>query len=174
MPGIAKAGLIMAKILCITRHDPDSADYGAVVRARNIFKLLGRLGEVRVVLAGYREAWAEHPEGTCGGFPLLRKIRFEWAEHITVADRVRHILDPRHMNTDWLQARPEDTEWIKKIAAEHDLTWVHGLDVANRCNIWRWPKAVLDVDDISSEIYGTLRDAAAGFCLLYTSPSPRD
>ena len=150
------------KILCITSHDPDSDDYGAVVRARNIFKLLGRVGEVRVVLAGFREAWAEHPQGTCGGFPLLRKIRFEWSEKITVADRVRHVADPRFMNTDWFQARPEDTAWLKKAAAEHDLVWVHGLHVANRCNIWHWPHAVLDVDDIISEVHGTHRKAADG------------
>jgi len=162
MPGAAKAGLTMPKILCITSHDPDSADYGAVVRARNIFRLLGKLGEVRVVLAGFREAWAEHPNGTCGGFPLLRKIKFEWSEKITIADRLRHAVDPRFMNLDWFQARPEDSEWLKRTAAEHDLVWVHGLHAANRCNIWHWPHSVLDVDDIISEVHDSQRESADG------------
>lgn len=150
------------KILCITSHDPDSADYGAVVRARNIFRLLGQLGEVRVVLAGFREAWTQHPDGTIGGFPLLRIIRFEWSEQITIADRLRHEVDPRFMNIDWFQARAEETEWLKKTAAEHDLVWVHGLNAANRCNIWRWPHSVLDVDDIVSEVYGSHVQTAEG------------
>ncbi|MDR3458990.1 MAG: glycosyltransferase [Verrucomicrobiae bacterium] len=149
------------EILFITSHDPDSADYGAVVRARNIIRLLGQVGDVRVVLAGFHEPWTEHPQGTCGGFPLLRTIRFEWSEEITIADRVRQAVDPRFMNLDWLQARAEDTAWLKRTAAEHDLVWVHGLQTANRCNLWRWPQAVLDVDDIISEVHNTHREAAA-------------
>jgi len=152
----------MPKILCITSHDLDSADYGGVVRARNIFKLLARLGEVRVVLAGFGEPWGEHPAGTCGGFPLLRRFRFEWSEKITVADRIRHELDPRFMNDDWFQARREDTDWLKKTVAEHDLVWVYGLSLANRCNIWRWPRTILDVDDIISEVHRSHRETAGG------------
>jgi glycosyltransferase involved in cell wall biosynthesis len=163
MSGAAKGRLTMPKILCITSHDLDSADYGAVVRVRNLCQLLGRLGEVRVVLAGFGEPWGEHPAGTCGGFPLLRRFRFEWSEHITVADRIRHELDPRFMNNDWFQARREDTEWLKKTAAEHDLVWVHGLNLANRCNLWRWPRAVLDVDDIISEVHRSHKEAAGSF-----------
>ena len=143
----------MPKILCITSHDPDGKDYGAVVRVRHIFKLLGRFGEVRVVLAGFREAWSEHPQGTCAGFPLLRQIRFEWSERITIADRIRHELDPRFLNMDWFQATRKDQEWLEKTAAEHDIVWVHGLNTANRCNIRHWPHSVLDVDDINSEVH---------------------
>jgi glycosyltransferase involved in cell wall biosynthesis len=162
-PRSKQAGQPAPKILFVTSHDLDSADYGAVVRARNLCKLLGRLGEVRVVLAGFREAWGEHPAGTCGGFPLLRRFRFEWSEHITVADRIRHVLDPRFMNNDWFLARREDTDWLKQAAAEHDLVWVHGLNLANRCNIWRWPRGVLDVDDIISGVHRTHQATVGGF-----------
>jgi glycosyltransferase involved in cell wall biosynthesis len=141
------------KILFITSHDPDSADYGAVVRARNICKLLGRLGTVRVVLAGFRENWGPHADGTCAGFELLREIRFEWSERISVWDRIRHEIDPRFMNVDWFQARTKDVEWLQKAVTEHDVVWVYGCNLANRCNIWHWPHSVLDVDDIHSEVY---------------------
>jgi glycosyltransferase involved in cell wall biosynthesis len=160
VPGFTKTRVNKPKILFITSHDPDSADYGAVVRARNICQLLGRLGEVRVVLAGFREAWTAHPQGTCAGFPLLREIKFQWTEQFTVWDRVRHEIDPRFMNVDWFQASVADTEWLRKSIAEHDVVWVYGLNLANRCNIWHWPHAVLDVDDIHSEVARTKLDTA--------------
>jgi glycosyltransferase involved in cell wall biosynthesis len=34
-----------------------------------------------------------------------------------------------------------------------DLVWIHNLKVAEACRIYRWPKSVLDIDDLPSRMY---------------------
>ncbi len=143
----------MLKILCLTSHDLDGQDHGAVLRARNIFKLLARLGEVHVVLAGFHEPWPEKLGNRCGGFELLRAIRFEVTAEKSLADRLQHEFNPRFMNTDWVQASTEDRAWLKKTISQYDLVWVHGLHLPNGLGLWRWPNGVLDIDDIPSSYH---------------------
>ena len=153
----------MPRILCLTSHDLDGPDYGALLRARNLFQLLARVGEVRLVLAGFYESWSKAPGSTCGGFELLRTIRFERTPKISITDRLRHELDPRFMNTDWIQARTEDRVWLENTIAQHDLVWVHGLALANGFGLWRWPHSVLDIDDIPSSYHRSQLPQTAGF-----------
>jgi len=143
----------MPKILCLTGHDLDGQDHGAVLRARNLFKLLARLGEVKLVLAGFHEPWQAEPGGLCGGFELLRTIRFEVTREKSLHDRWHHEFNPRFMNTDWIQAGTEDRAWLRQTLPQYDLVWVHGLHLTNGLGIWRWPRGVLDIDDIPSSYH---------------------
>lgn len=150
------------KILCLTQHDLDGPETGAALRARNVFKLLARLGEVRVALASFHQSPGAHPNGTCGGFELLRALRFQRTPRISLAARLRHQLDPRFMNLNWIEAQAEDRAWLEQAVAEHDLVWVHSLDLANYFGRWHWPRAVLDIDDIPSEYSRSRQRVASG------------
>ena len=152
----------MLKILCLTSHNLDGPAHGAVVRARNVFQLLARLGEVRLVLGGFHKLWGEELPSSCRDFELLRTVYFEPTSHPSFRDRVRHELDPRFMNTEWMQAAAADRAWLQSAIAAHDLVWVHGLDLANGFGLWRWPASVLDIDDIPSSVHRSRLALAAG------------
>ena len=153
----------MLKILCLTCHDLDGPDYGASLRGRNLFRLLARHGEVRVVLAGSHKFWDDRPKPSFGGFELLRAVQFHPSPRFSIGERLRHELDPRFLNTNGFQAGAGDREWLLKTLAQHDLVWIHGLGVANGFGLWRWPASVLDIDDIPSSLYRSSLTQAASF-----------
>jgi glycosyltransferase involved in cell wall biosynthesis len=152
----------MLKILCLTSHDLDAPAHGAIVRARNVFKLLARLGDVHVVLAGFYKQWNEPLPMTCRGFELIRSIYFEQTLRPPLRDRIRHELDPRFMNTEWMQASASDRAWLQSTLPAYDLVWIHGLGLANGFNLWHWPASVLDVDDIQSSVQLSRAAQASG------------
>jgi glycosyltransferase involved in cell wall biosynthesis len=140
------------KILCLTSHDLNAASYGAVLRARKIFQMLSRFGEVRVLLAGQHKEVIENAVSPQAGFELLGKVYFPRTQHSAV-HRMRDKLNPRFLNVCGHQAAPRDRERLQQLIADHDLIWVHGLEVANGFGLWHWPKTVLDIDDIPSSLH---------------------
>jgi hypothetical protein len=78
----------MPKILCLTSHDLDGPEYGAMLRARNVFRLLAQLGEVRVVLANPVEA--ANKKTSTGGFELAAVMPFQETTQRSFSDRLRH------------------------------------------------------------------------------------
>jgi glycosyltransferase involved in cell wall biosynthesis len=152
----------MLKILCLAGQNLDSPENGAAIRARNIFKLLARQGEVDLVLAGFQKLWGGKFPSSCGDFNLIRTVYFEPTPRPSLVDRIRHELDPRFMNTSWIQATAADQAWLKSTLAAYDLVWIHGMDLANAFGLWHWPKSVLDIDDIQSALHLSRLAQASG------------
>jgi hypothetical protein len=150
------------KILCLTSHDLNAPDYGAVLRVRNVFRLLSRIGEVRVVLAGRYENAIKNALSPQAGFELLDKIYFPPTQKRPLADRLRHELDSRFLNLEWRQAAARDRERLQNLIAGHDLVWIHDLAIANGFGIWRWPKTILDMDDVPSSFHRSHFGSARG------------
>src|ERR1700722_19637635 len=96
------------KILCLTHHDLDAPAYGAALRAGNLFRLLTRHGDVRVVRAGSHKFWDDQPQKTFGGFELLRSVPFLPTPKLFIAEKLRHEFDPRFLNTNGFQASAAD------------------------------------------------------------------
>jgi GT2 family glycosyltransferase/glycosyltransferase involved in cell wall biosynthesis len=142
----------MKKILCLTSHDLNAPDYGAVLRARNIFQMLSRHGELHVVVASHQKDTIDNARSPQAGFKLVEKVHFTETRSSRMK-RMRNKLSPRFLDINGHQAAPHDRERLQKILPEYDLVWVHGLEVANGFDIWRWPKTVLDVDDIPSSLH---------------------
>jgi glycosyltransferase involved in cell wall biosynthesis len=142
----------MRKILCLTLHDLNAQDYGAVLRVRHVFQMLSRLGEVHVVLASRYKDVLEKAKPRQAGFELLDKIYLQQT-YYTIAERVRRRFHPPFLDIEGYQAEVNDRKRLQTLMAEHDLTWVHSLEAANSFGIWRWPKAALDIDDIPSRVY---------------------
>lgn len=144
----------MKKILCITSHDLNARDYGPVLRNRHIFKKLSELGEVHMVLASRHPKVIEDAQPIQGGFPLVDKFFLPSTPRYTLAKRILNKFDPHFLDIEGWQATTTDRKRLEKLMHDYDLVWVHGLDMANSFNIWRWPRAVLDVDDVLSTVYG--------------------
>ena len=141
----------MPNILCLTSHDLDEPDYGAALRARNVFGLLAKFGRVRVVLANPTNSRIRKKSN--GGFELAGVVRFQETTRRSLADRVHHEFNGQFLNTDWMQASPADQKTLSTLMARHDLVWIHGIKIANGFGLWRWPNSILDIDDIPSEFH---------------------
>ena len=152
----------MLRILCLASQNLDRPENGAAVRAGNIFKLLARQGEVDLVLAGFQKLWGGKLPSSCREFKLIRTVYFEPTPRPSLRDRIRHELDPRFMNTSWIQATDADRVWLKSVLPAYDLVWIHGMDLANAFGLWHWPASVLDIDDIQSSLHLSRLAQAAG------------
>ncbi len=151
------------KILCLTGCNPAGPDNGGILRVRNLFRLLSRHGRVQLVLAGDFQDESLAAGTALAGFDLLGAVRFQPTGPWSLADRWRNEFDPRFLNTNQCAARPADCERLRQWIAEHDLVWVHNLQLANRYGRWHWPHSVLDIDDIPSTQYQTELDHATGW-----------
>lgn len=146
----------MPKFLCITAHDPDSQDRGSVLRVRHLFRMLARLGDVRVVLAGYFNQLDESNEPPQREFDLIGKVKFSFLGKTSLASRLRRQLDSRFLAIEGVQVLDDERERLRNLMAKHDMVWVHNVKLANAFGIWHWPKTVLDVDDVPSDFCKTL------------------
>lgn len=142
----------MKKILCLTSHDLNAPDYGAVLRVRHIFQMLSQFGDVRVVLGSRYQEVLDAAKPSQAGFELVHKIHFKPTDY-SFLKRHQNKLNPRFLDIEGFQATERDCEHFRFLMAEHDLVWVHGLETVSRFNIWHWPSTVLDVDDIPSSVY---------------------
>ena len=79
----------MPKFLCITTLDPESAGNGAVLRVRHLFRLLARLGDVHIVLAGA----VDPANPKVREFEIVGTVQFGFTSKPSLAARLRRQLD---------------------------------------------------------------------------------
>lgn len=143
------------KILCLTSHAPLGEEKGARLRARHMIRKLNQMGDVRVVLAGAYENYCDVPEPVPNPSLPSDIIDFQPWKCAGIGHRVCHEIGSNCLNTHGLKASDSDRKYLLELMASHDLVWVHGLRVANGFNIWKWPRTILDIDDIPSAVSKT-------------------
>ncbi|HZF01835.1 MAG TPA: glycosyltransferase family 4 protein [Methylomirabilota bacterium] len=153
----------MPKFLCITAHDPDSLDRGSVLRIRHLFRLLARLGDVRIVLANYFGPADEDNEPPRREFEIIGKVQLDFTRNPSFGHRLRRQLDSRFLEIDGIQMPPAERERLLRWMSTHDMVWIHNIKLANAFGIWHWPKTVLDVDDVPSDLCKTVMLNTTGF-----------
>lgn len=153
----------MPKILFLSGYNFDRVDSGATVRALNVYRLLSRVGSVRVVLASPWEQELRDAESLRSSVDLAGIVRFRFTGGVPLRDRLRHEFDGRFLNTAGYQALAKDVRRLQALMADHDLVWVYGLTIPNAFGLWRWPHTVLDFDDIPSCVHRTAMIQASGF-----------
>jgi glycosyltransferase involved in cell wall biosynthesis len=145
------------KILFVTSHWPLDHAYGAQQRSLNIAKLLGRLGDVSLVVVPPEPENAEIARRTAREFPVRLVARPLPLAKGNLFHRLRqrfgHEFDPAHLATVPYAVSESDRRALLDLMQQHDVTWVHSVFVANLFRIRRWPSSVLDVDDIPSRLY---------------------
>jgi len=149
------------RILALTSHDIEAPDFGAAIRARCIFQQLAKFGTVHVVVAGYKGTVpgvvrSQHP-----GLGIVERMLPHRVRNRSLVERWRCELDPRFLNTHKAQAAPADRDRLLSLIADHDLVWIHGLRPANIFGLYRWPRSVLDIDDLPSSYHRTQRKQAS-------------
>ena len=150
------------KILCLTSHSPEGQEQGARLRARHVLRQLSRFAEVRLVLAGSHEKYIEAPAPLPNPSRPSEIFDFHPWEVQGLGERLRQEFGSTYLNTHGFKATEKDRGRLIEMLEEHDLVWVHGLHVANGFNLWKWPKTILDIDDIPSEMFKTVLSHAQG------------
>lgn len=143
------------KILCLTSHAPQGQEQGARLRARHMIRVLSQFADVCLVLAG---AYEKFPGALdLHSNPSIPTEVFDFHPwHVGgMGERIQRELGSRYLNTHGVKATGEDRRRLLMLLQEYDLVWVHGLRVANGFNLWKWPKTILDIDDIPSEVSKT-------------------
>jgi glycosyltransferase involved in cell wall biosynthesis len=143
------------KILYLTSHAPEGKDHGARLRARHVLRQLSRLANVRLVLAGAYEKYTGTPDPLPNPLRPCEIFDFQSWKVTGLANRIRYELGSGYLNTYGHRSTERDRHQLLQLIEDHDVVWIHGLRVANGFNIWKWPKTILDIDDIPSELCKT-------------------
>jgi len=136
----------------VTAIDLDGPASGAIVRTQNIFRLLTRIGDVRLLFVDESGVNNRPPRTSMGGFQLAGSVKLLGPQSPTIIERVRNELDPSFLKTNGVEAAPESRAFVRELAAAHDVLWIHNLRVANEIGILKWTGSVLDIDDVPSSI----------------------
>lgn len=141
------------KILFVTAVYPHAPEYGAQQRVLNICRLLSQIGKVSIVMVATEPIDQNSLTKTSNEFDVAQTALIQKTPLVNLAERVRFEIDSDYMNTYFTSIRDADREILLKVIDDHDLIWVHTLRTANECRIYKWPRTVLDIDDVPSRVY---------------------
>jgi glycosyltransferase involved in cell wall biosynthesis len=150
------------RILYVTSHWPHASSYGAQLRVLNIGRQLKRIGRVSLVIASPEEVDPSVLARTEAEFEVKDIMRVYPDRLRDTASRIRFELDPAYLNTHFSRVRKPARERMLQLIEEHDVVWVHTLRTANEFRIYRWPRTVVDLDDIPSRVYASRAKAGPG------------
>lgn len=149
------------KILYVTAHCPLANAYGAQIRVLNTARTLKKLGTVDFVIAPHEELDRAHLERTRQEFADVTVVEMEKLAPMGLIDRLRFEFDPTFMKTHFTVVSEKGRGFLLESFPKYDLIWVHTLRTANEFRIYRWPHAVLDLDDVQSRMYQARVQATA-------------
>lgn len=143
------------KILYICTAPPYGETYGMGLRSRNIGLLLKSIGNV-TMLAISPKPWTEDAlERTREVFDLPHVLN-PVPKPTGLLEKLKREVDATNINTHSLQLKQEDQRILDQLIAEHDITWIHTIKVANIVGRTNWDHCVLDVDDYPSQFHLTV------------------
>jgi glycosyltransferase involved in cell wall biosynthesis len=144
------------RILYITSHWPGAAAYGTQQRVFQIGRLLQRIGRVSLLVVdqfGEARRWREPTERE---FEIARVIPVSPANSRGLFARLRHTLHVRYLPIAPITVDCDDRQAVLRLLQEHDVVWLHGLNIANSLGIDHWPRSVIDLDDVPSRVYRSM------------------
>ena len=140
------------KILFVTSVYPHGPEYGSQQRVLNLLRILARAGDVSLVLACPLPIDQDSIRETQKEFRVAHTAVVTALSCLSWTDRLRFELDPTWVQGHLTGVSERDRAIIKEIVNQHDVTWVYTLRAANECLIWRWPRTIMDIDAIPSQV----------------------
>ena len=150
-------------ILYVTSFCPHGPSFGARVRVLNIGRQLKRLGRVSLVISPMQDPDQESLDRSREEFEIKHVAQVRPTHIKNPIDRLRHELDPSYLNTFFSAVSEVDRVIMSQLISEYDVVWIHTIRTANEFQIYRWPHAILDIDDIPSRKYFSSAKVAHGF-----------
>ena len=138
------------RILYLSSHWPRGKTSGSQLRTLHVARALAEMGEVHVMVVGAEENEPESIERTASEFKVALQVNVIQVAGEGFTQRVRRAVDPRCPYPHGLAAEPQGEAWIKDGLPKFDLVWFFKLRTANMFRQWRWPRSVVDIDDVPS------------------------
>lgn len=140
------------RILFVTSVYPHAKEYGAQQRVLNLCRILRSHGDVSIGLLASRPVDADSLQRTLAEFADTTVVVPEVTPLLSLAERARFELDPDFLNASFFRISDVDRQLVLAKSHASDLTWIHTIRTANECGIYRWPRSILDLDDIPSHL----------------------
>jgi glycosyltransferase involved in cell wall biosynthesis len=155
------------RIVFISENPPYGRMNGGGLRTRVTLEALRTVGDVRY-LPVIRSPWtAADVAETTARMAVLPAIQYD-AVPASPIGRLRRHFDPRCMDTDGFGLQESDRAAAARVLADADLVWIHNVKFANILRRWRWPGAVLDIDDLPSRYERARATVLSGAARLRT------
>jgi glycosyltransferase involved in cell wall biosynthesis len=149
-------------IVIISGHNPYGDVFGGGLRTRVAIEALDSVGDVTLIPITRYDWSAEAIEQTARRLALTRRVPFHGTANPDLVTRLRRNLRPRCMDTDGFYVHESDRQFVEERIAVADLVWIHGLRFANILRRWRWPRTVLDIDDLASRFEAAQAAVSSG------------
>jgi glycosyltransferase involved in cell wall biosynthesis len=149
-------------ILFVCPAWPHGQAHGGQLRALQVGRALQQIGEVTVLVVGSDAGAEAARRKTAEEFRVVPAVRLLPAPNRTIAQKLRWAFDARYLNVHGTVASEFDRQRVLRYAREHDVTWVMNARTPSVLQIWRWPRAHLDVDDVPSAYLQAAATAATG------------
>jgi glycosyltransferase involved in cell wall biosynthesis len=92
--------------------------------------------------------------------PVRRTICLQQVGPRPVLNRLRCGVDARFVGYNGHRAEKDDQAFVTRNIGRYDLVWIHNLETANAFDWWRWPRSVMDLDDVPSTFLRTVQQDA--------------
>jgi len=147
---------VPSRILFLTSCWPHDRAFGGQLRALSLGRALQQLGEVTVWVVSSDQVDEEVSRRTAEEFRVEPPVRVLTRPNRGLGARLRRAFDPRYLNVHGCVAESADRERLLRRFKDFDLIWVLNSRTPNILDVWRWPRAVLDVDDVPSTFERTV------------------
>lgn len=137
------------RTLVVASHNPAARSYGTQVRLRTVVETLQQLGEVGFVFCPRPEM--EYPGTTAPELARLRAlVRNSYVLPLTAVPAWARFRFPSDAP---LALAPRHRAGIRVLAERADVVWFHSLRLASVLGLQRWPRSVLDLDDLLASLH---------------------
>ena len=141
------------KILYLSPCWPTGKVSGGKLRTRQIARALQDVGQVDFVVAKSRDS----DDGTIDGrvdnsFNVRRNVTLRPLVSRPLLQRARCGLDPTFTGYCGQYVEEQDRLAVLTELAKYDLVWIYQMRTADLFSEWRWPRSVMDIDDVPSGV----------------------
>ncbi len=140
-------------ILFLSPCWPVDRSYGGQLRALHTARALKQIGTVTLVVVNSDALDEEAMRKSAGEFEIQPPIHLQLSPKPNFFQKIRRAVDAKHMDVHGLAASAADRERIYSCFLKYDLLWILNSRTPNLLQLWRWPHAHLDVDDVPSTYF---------------------
>ncbi len=129
--------------------------YGLQQRTLHVSRALEQFGEVTVTVVGFGDRLGSSDSKQGNKFQKNGFVELLEAPRRGLKERLGYWFNPRLANPHGQTIRSSARSSLLESLESYDLVWVHHLRTANVFQQWRWPRSVLDIDDLPSNFQRT-------------------